>query len=174
MRLTALLKEEAEITYGVTASLFKLVDEAKLDWKPATGRNWMTLGQLVMHCTNACGSAIKGFITNDWGLPEGVTFEDLPPEQALPPAEKLPAVDSIDQALRLLEEDRQLALRHLDELPEERLSGERAPAPWGGPELTLFQHLLHMIEHQAQHKGQLYYYLKLLGQDVNTSHLWGV
>jgi uncharacterized damage-inducible protein DinB len=46
-------------------------------------------------------------------------------------------------------------------------------APWGGPECTLFQHLLHMVDHLAQHKGQLFYYMKLMGKDVNTSDLWG-
>jgi len=31
-----------------------------------------------------------------------------------------------------------------------------------------------MVAHLEMHKSQLYYYLKLLGRDVNTSHLWGV
>ncbi len=30
-----------------------------------------------------------------------------------------------------------------------------------------------MIEHLKQHKGQLFYYLKLQGKPVNTSDLWG-
>jgi len=47
-------------------------------------------------------------------------------------------------------------------------------SPWGGPEVTLFQHLYHMIGHLGQHKAQLFYYLKLMGKDVNTGDLWGV
>jgi hypothetical protein len=31
-----------------------------------------------------------------------------------------------------------------------------------------------MIQHLAQHKGQLFYYLKLQGKPVNTAHLWGM
>jgi uncharacterized damage-inducible protein DinB len=46
-------------------------------------------------------------------------------------------------------------------------------APWGGRQVSLFQHLLRMIAHLGQHKGQLFYYLKLMGKDVNTSDLWG-
>jgi len=38
---------------------------------------------------------------------------------------------------------------------------------------SLFEHLLHMIAHTSQHKGQLFYYLKLMGKEGNTSDLWG-
>ena len=31
-----------------------------------------------------------------------------------------------------------------------------------------------MAEHLAQHKAQLFYYLKLQGKDVNTMHLYGM
>jgi len=173
MRLTDVLKQEAEHRYAVTEALIRLVDPGELAWKPTMGRNWMTLGQLLKHCSEACGAGIRGFVTGDWGLPEGKTFQDLPPEQMLPPAEALPAVETVEQALALLAEDRQLALRFLDQAGEEKLLAHRCRAPWGGPELTLFQQLLHMVDHLDAHKGQLYYYLKLLGRSVNTSHLWG-
>jgi uncharacterized damage-inducible protein DinB len=91
----------------------------------------------------------------------------------LPPAAALPTVESVEQALALLEEDRTLALHWIAAVGEEQLVGARQPAPWGGAPLTLFQHLLHMIAHLAQHKGQLFYYLKLMGRDVRTPDLWG-
>ena len=31
-----------------------------------------------------------------------------------------------------------------------------------------------MVGHLANHKAQLFYYLKLLGKDVNTMHLYGM
>jgi hypothetical protein len=174
MTLTEILKQEAEHTFGVTEALVKRLSDSELGWKPATGKNWMTVGQLLQHCGTGGGGGVKGFVTGDWGLPEGKTFADLPPEQALPAAEKLPAVKSVAEALALLAEDKRVALRYLDEAGEAKLLTKRMPAPWGGPELTLFQHLLHMVEHLAQHKGQLFYYLKLMGKDVDTSSLWGV
>jgi uncharacterized damage-inducible protein DinB len=70
--------------------------------------------------------------------------------------------------------DRSLALRCIGEVEEADLLAKRFTAPWGGPEISLFQHLLLMIAHLTQHKGQLFYYLKLMGKDVNTSDLWGV
>jgi hypothetical protein len=172
MTLTELLKQEVEAVYAVTENLFGMVGDDELGWKPATGKNWMTVGQVVMHCTNACGAAVKGFVTGDWGMPEGMSMDDLKPEDMLPPAEKLPAAGSIDEARKLLTEDKNIAMKYLAEAGEKNLLAKKSAAPWGGPEVTLFQHLLHMIEHLAQHKGQLFYYLKLMGKDVNTSHLW--
>jgi len=173
MSLREVLAEEAEVTYSVTEGLFHLVDADDLGWRPGTGSNWMNVGQLLMHCCGACGPGIKGFARGDWGLPEGMSLEDIPPEEMLPPAEKMPSVESVDQALELLAKDKRLALDLIADLEETKLLTERSAAPWGGPEVTLFQHLHHMIGHLEQHKGQLFYYLKLLGKDVNTSNLWG-
>ncbi len=173
MALLEILRQEAELTYGVTEALMRRVEPGTLDWRPPTGRNWMTVGQLLKHCSEACGAGIKAFLTDDWGLPEGVRFEDLRPEEVLPPASALAVVTSVDEALRLLAEDRQVALRHLATANEAELLTSRRTAPWGGPELTLFQHLLSMVAHLRQHKGQLFYYLKLMGHDVSTPDLWG-
>jgi hypothetical protein len=172
MALIEILREETEGMYAVTEKLFRRVDPGTLGWKPATGDNWMTVGQLLMHCSGACGMALKGMLTGDWGLPEGVRFEDMKPEDMLPPASKLPAVESVEQAIALLKQDRELAMKCLGEADEKRLLTERFPAPWGGPTVTLLQQLWHMIGHAEQHKGQLFYYLKLMGQKVNTADLY--
>ena len=58
----------------------------------------------------SCGICFRGFVTGDWGMPEGKEFSELTPEEQLPPAEKLPAVESVAEAKRLLAEDRQVAL----------------------------------------------------------------
>ena len=174
MRLTQLLQQEAEAMYAVTEGLFKLVDASQLGWKPATGKNWMTVGQLLLHCSSACGSGVKGFVSGDWGLPEGVKFEDLPPDQMLPTAEKMPAASSVDAALKALAADKKVCMQFLAEAGEENLLKLKSKAPWGGPEVTLFQHLLHMVGHLGQHKGQLFYYLKLQGKSVDTGTLWGM
>jgi uncharacterized damage-inducible protein DinB len=48
-------------------------------------------------------------------------------------------------------------------------------APWNpGETFALGRHLLHSIRHSLQHKGQLFYYLKLQGKKVDTSDLWGM
>ena len=174
MDWTGLLKSEIETTYKVAEGLLELVDGDQLGWKPSTGSNWMTTGQLLHHLSDACGAPFRGFVTGDWGMPEGVSPEDTPPEEMLPGAEKLPAVESVAQAKALLAADRQLALDMLSRCPEERLSTEPSTAPWDPTEMVLGHRLLDMVEHLKSHKAQLFYYLKLQGVPVHTGHLWGM
>jgi hypothetical protein len=174
MTLTEMLQADALQAYSAAEGLIKLVDEDKLSWKPATGKNWMTTGQVLKHCTEACGTGIKGFVTGDWNFHPDTSTSDTKTEEMLPPAEKLPTVSSVREALELIEKDKQTALKYLTEAGEANLLTKKMTAPWGGPEATLFQHLNTMIGHLSQHKTQLFYYLKLQAKDVNTSHLWGM
>jgi hypothetical protein len=163
--------------YKATDNLMAMVSDDELAWKPASGENWMTTGQLLMHLTNACGACCQGFVTGDWGLPEGMDLSDIPPEEMLPPAEKLPTVESVAGARRLLTADMELGLRMVSEAGEDRLDNEMLRAPWDGPECgdrRLGEHLFGMVQHLATHKAQLFYYLKLQGKNVNTHHLWGM
>jgi len=161
--------------------LMDLVDEENLDWKPADGSNWMTTGQLLMHLTISCGAPICGYITGDWGLPEGVDINnpdelrallDLEEDEDLPPAENLPTAGSVSEAKELLAEDKQLALDMLAICDEDKLANEISKAPWDVDGVILGRRFLHMVAHISHHKGQLFYYLKLQGKPVNTSHLW--
>jgi uncharacterized damage-inducible protein DinB len=175
MTLSDVLREEVETTYDVTERLFRRVRDEDLGWKPASdGTEWMTAGQLLMHCASfGCGKAVRGFATGNWGEELAEYGDDATQHTHLPAASELPAVRSVAEALRLLEADREVTLRAIAQLEDRTLLEDRRSAPWGGPELTLFQHLLHMIAHLAQHKGQLFYYLKLMGRDVRTADLWG-
>ena len=94
MNWQELLSGQIEYTYKVTDGLLDMVDDSSLGWKPSSENNWMTTGQLLMHISSACGQPVRGFITGDWGMPEGVDINDLAPGDMLPPAEKLPAAGS--------------------------------------------------------------------------------
>ena len=174
MNWTQLLKSEVEGTYTSTAKLIDKVDPDNLDWKPQSGRNWMTVSQLLRHITNACGAGCRGFVTGDWGLPAGVKLDDLSPEEMLPPAEKLPGIGSVAEAKKLLSEDKSIALQMIEQAGENGLATREMAAPWApGVAFPLGRHLLQMVQHLDQHKGQLFYYLKLQGKAVNTADLWG-
>lgn len=175
MNWTVFLKTEAARTYGATVQLIERVDPASLSWKPTTGSNWMTVGQLLKHLTEACGSSCKGFVTGDWGLPEGASVTDIPPEEMLlPPAEKLPAIENVGKALELLEADRKLAFEMIDVAGEEALANQQVEVFWApGTKLPLGYRIFQMIQHLDRHKGQLFYYLKMQGVPVNTADLWG-
>jgi len=174
MNYTDLITPYLEGTYKAAFGLMDLVTDEELDWKPETGENWMTLGQLLRHITDACGACFKGFHTGDWGMPEGVSFEDVPPEEMMPPAEKMPTVDSVAQAREMLEADKALALLMMAEAGEEGMQSRLVAAPWA-PErqMPLGSQFLGMVGHLESHKSQLFYYLKLMGKPVNTVHLWG-
>ncbi|MCX6630853.1 MAG: DinB family protein [Candidatus Solibacter sp.] len=170
MNWTELLKAELQSTYATTDKLVAMVDDTALGWKPATGANWMTCAQLLRHMGEGSGAAFRGFITGDWGLPADANPALL---TSLPTVDQLPAVESVAEACRLLEQDRQLAFATLAKCAEERLASEPAPAPWDPTPFLLGHRLLQMIEHLKSHKSQLFYYLKLQGKPVSTSDLWG-
>ena len=173
MNWTELLRSEVENNFAATDKLLGKVDENGLDWKPATGTNWMTMGQLLRHISEACGLAFKGFVTGDWEMPDGVDLSSVSPEEMLPPAEKMLSVSSVAEARQLLAEDHQTALDMLIKCGEERLATEPAPAPWDPSKIIMGQRLLHMVYHLGQHRSQLFYYLKLQGKQVHTGDLWG-
>lgn len=186
MTWTTLLRETFEYQYAVADKLMDLVEDAELGWKPATGSNWMTVGQLLYHIPEACGQCVRGFVTGDWGMPAGdqehppLTLPASEGENAamegamLPTAEMMKAVASVEEAKKLLAADKQVAFEMLAQCSEERLETEIARAPWDTMEMSLGQRMLEMAIHLQQHKGQLFYYLKLQGKPVNTMHLWGV
>ncbi len=173
MNWTELLRREIESTYRATEGLLDLVDENMLGWKPATGTNWMTTGQLLHHLPEACGLLCRGFVTGVWPLPEGETPADMEPGDMLPPAEAMATATSVATVREALEEDKQLALAMVAEAGEENLAEQDTHAPWDPEPMKLGQRLLHMIGHLNQHKAQLFYYLKLQGKPVNTWNLYG-
>lgn len=173
MNWKELLIAEIESKYRITENLFNLVGDDELSWKPSEGDNWMTMGQLVYHIADdGCGASVKGFITGDWTLPNGA--QPLGPEDMLPPAEKYPSIKNMEEGKKMLAKDKALALEMVNKCPEEELSEIKVAAPWDPTLKPLGYWLLGMTEHLNQHKGQLYYYLKLLGKPVNTGHLYGV
>lgn len=154
-----------EDVHRPSIALLKMVPKDKLDWKPI-GYNCMTLGQMICHLADGPGPGMKGFITGDWGLPPSEAGEEM----GLPPAEKMPSC-SVEEALEKLEESHQQAKELLTTLSEEHFRNKIVSAPWGmkGP---MWRMLLDMVEHQVNHKCQLFMYLKLLGLPVHTGTLY--
>ena len=76
--------------------------------------------------------------------------------------------------LTLLEADQKVALAMVAKAGEKDLGTRTVPAPWNPEPRLLGLQLLHMVQHLQQHKGQLFYYLKLQGKPVHTGNLWGM
>jgi hypothetical protein len=169
MNWTEMLASEIDTTYRATEGLVRMVDDDRLDWRPATGSNWMSTGQLLEHLTTACGFCCKGFTTGEWGMPEGASADEM-----LPSAEKLPSARSVAETLSKLAADKRTALDMLGKAGEKDLAGRKVAAPWDPTEKPLGRQFLMSVQHLAQHKGQLFYYLKLQGKPVHTGDLWGM
>lgn len=158
------LARYADAVYHATAGLIRLVPEDRWNWKPGEG-NWMTAAQLAKHVAEATGSALRGFIGGDWGPPPA-------DGDMMPAAEKMPTCTK-QEALDLLEDDRLLMHEMLDNLPDEEFDHKKVAAPWGGEEILWF-YCVQMVEHQINHKMQLYLYLKQMGLPVSTKELYGM
>ena len=59
MDWTQLIRLEMEGVYKNADHLMSMCDDGRLGWKPSPENNWMTLGQLLNHVSEACGMAIK-------------------------------------------------------------------------------------------------------------------
>ena len=165
MNWTDLLKTRIEDTYRATEGLVGLVEDKSLNWKPATGSNWMTTGQLLKHIETACGACCAGFVTGDWSM----AGEDMAPT-----AEKMPATKSVAETKKAIAADKQLALKMVVEAGDKTLGGKKVAAPWDPTERLLGEQFLSMVGHLNTHKAQLFYYLKLQGKPVHTGHLYGM
>jgi hypothetical protein len=170
MNWTQLLTSEMEKTYGATEGLMRLVDPTSLDWRPSSGTNWMSTGQLLDHLTNACGWCVKEFVAGSWGEPA----KPGTPDMEMGTAADMPSVKSVDEALTKLADDKRTALEHVKKAGEQNLANRMVVAPWDPTPVPLGQRLLSMVQHLHQHKGQLFYYLKLQGKPVHTGNLWGM
>ena len=174
MNWTDLLTSQTRLTFKATEGLLDMVEDDELDWRPSSGENWMSTGQLLFHLAFACGFSFRGFLTGDWTPPEVYLEPEEGEEIVHQPAETLPGADKVAQVREMLASDLRLALASIEEAGEERLAGEMILAPWETEERVLGEQFLLMVQHLVQHKGQLFYYLKLQGKPVNSSHLWGM
>ena len=158
------LTKQTEGAYKAADGLLALLTDEDLVWKPATGENWMTVGQLLDHLVQSCGVLMESFLTGEWNLPE----------EGMPKADKLPAVASLDEAKKRLSADRGKALAVLGGLTDADLCDRLVAAPWDKTPLPLGAQLGFMVAHLESHKSQLFYYLKLQGKPVHSGHLWGM
>jgi uncharacterized damage-inducible protein DinB len=154
-----ILNAELEGAYRAAEGLIGQVDPETLAWKPSTGENWMTTGQLLQHLSDSCGSMFEGFVDGKWEFGDD---------------ESIPSVTSPAAAMERLASDRLKAMRILDRLSEEDLVERRVSAPWEKTAQPLGYQLSLMIDHLNSHKSQLFYYLKLQGKPVHTGDLWGM
>jgi hypothetical protein len=152
--------EYAESIYRPSAKLISLAPAGKLDWKPAQG-NYMSLGQLLHHVATCPGAFVSA--VND-AFPPGEAFRKFVEED-------LKNTKTPDIAGRELSRGWDEARAALNGVRDADFQSRTVKVPWGPP-IPLWRVCLAMAEHWANHKYQLFFYLKLLGQPVNTMTLY--
>jgi hypothetical protein len=174
MNWKELLTRQTEQAYKVVIHLAGLCCDSELNWKPENENNWMTTAQLLYHTANSGGKPMKGFASGSWTSHEHIDSDKEKSKKMMPPAAAMTGVSSIDEALRLIDADKKLALETIAMVSEEDLASKPAHAPWDPEPVILGIRLLEMLEHLNQHKAQLFYYLKLQNKPVGTFDLYGL
>lgn len=152
--------EYAESIYRPTAKLISLAPAGQLDWKPAAG-NSMTLGQLLHHLST-CPGIFVAAVNN--AFPPADAFQKFIQED-------LKHTTTPEVAAREASRGWEEAKATLSGVSEADFQTKLVNIPWGPP-IPLWRASLGMAEHWANHKYQLFFYLKLLGLPVNTMTLY--
>ncbi len=150
----------AESLYPPTVKLISLAPASKLDWAPAK-ENYMTLGQLLHHLA-MCPGTFVGAVNDAFPPPE--SFQKFIQED-------LKNTKTPEAARREASRGWEEAKAALSGVRDADFHTRMITVPWGPP-MPLWRVCLSMADHWANHKYQLFFYLKLLGQSVNTMTLY--
>ena len=150
----------AEAIHRPSAKLVSLAPATKLDWKPAPG-TFMNLGQLLHHLSNCPGGLVMA-VNN--AFPPSDAFQKFVQED-------LKNTKTPEVAARELSRGWDEAKAALAAVNPTDFQARMVSVPWGPP-MPLWRTCLGMAEHWLNHKYQLFFYLKLLGQPVNTMTLY--
>lgn len=151
--------EYAESIYRPTAKLISMAPAGKLDWKPA--QDAMSLGQLLHHVSTCPGGLVMA--ANN-AFPPSDAFQKFVQED-------LKNTKTPEIAGRELSRGWDEAKAALAGVSPGDFHGRMVNVPWG-PAMPMWRTCLGMAEHWVNHKYQLFFYLKLLGQPVNTMTLY--
>ncbi|HTK93995.1 MAG TPA: DinB family protein [Terriglobales bacterium] len=138
---------------GRTLRVVHTIPPDKLEWSPKAGR--FTLGDLARHIASA-GRCV--FVENALGRPSRY------------PGHGRELADGVGAVVAYLERLHAESLALLGALSTERL--EAKVTTLGGTEVRAWKLLRLMAEHEAHHRGQIYFALGLL--DVPTPPLYGM
>jgi hypothetical protein len=150
-----------------TRGLIAKVPSDKLDWRPDA--SFLKMGAVVRHVAESVGAELKALKDNGWAI----RFEEHGANAGLPPADKFPAVQSVQEALDRIDADWKLFEELFAGIDEKTFNTQVCAVPWMAPGTTLVEYLLMSAEHLSNHRMQLFLYLRLLGVKADTSTLYG-
>lgn len=159
--------EYLKFTEGIfkaTRGLMKLTPEEKLDFKPMDGV--MTIAQVLKHLAGSLGASLSMAVHNSW--------PDIPEEEMLPPAEKFPKSNSVEEAIKEIDQDWELLKEEFGKISEKKFNESKINVPWMPYPQSFLEYMMQAQEHLSNHRMQLFIWLKLSGEQLNTGHLYGM
>ncbi len=160
-------KEYLKFTEGIyraTRGLIRLTPDQKLDYKPQEGL--MTVAQVLKHVASALGASLSMAINNSWPVISG--------EDMLPAADKLPKSASAAEALQEIDRDWELLKQEIEKITDGEFTLNKIDVPWMPSPMTIEEFMMQAMEHLSNHRMQLFTWLKLSGEALNTGHLYGM
>jgi uncharacterized damage-inducible protein DinB len=165
--MTMTRKEYLKFTEGIykaTRGIIQLTPDSKLDFKPQAGL--MTIAQILKHISSSLGASLQMGLTNSW--------PKIPAEEMLPSADKLPKSASAAEALQEIDQDWKLLEQEIEKITDGEFNQNKIDVPWMPFPMTLVEFMMQAMEHLSNHRMQLFIWLKLSGEALNTGHLYGM
>lgn len=150
--------------YQAARGLIKITPDQKLDFKPKEGL--MTIAQILKHISGSLGEGLSVAINNTWPT--------ISPDDMLPSADKLPKSNSAAEALQEIEHDWELLKQVFEKITDGEFNQNKINVPWMPQPMTYVEYMMQAMEHLSNHRMQLFIWLKLSGEPLNTGHLYGM
>lgn len=150
--------------YKAARGLIKLTPADKFDFKPMD--DVMTVAQVIKHVVTCLGASLKMGLDNDW--------PEMPEGEMLPPAEKMPKSNSVEEALKEIDDDWELLKQEMEKITDGEFTGNKLDVPWMPYPVTIEGYMMQAMEHLSNHRMQLFTWLKLSGEKLHTGHLYGM
>ena len=144
-----------------TESLFRMVPPDTLAWKPT--EKSFTVGQMIAHIAEALDVYSNGLTKAAWGFSSmRERFVKNRHQMSL----------TVEEALALLRTNAGEFRKRIESMSATDLAeGEVFSPQYDGP-APRWRIAMLALEHHLNHKAELFMYLKLLGVQVNTKHLY--
>ena len=150
--------------YKAARGLINLTPEDKFDFKPMEGL--MTVAQVLKHVATCLGASLAMAVHNDW--------PEIPEDEMLPPVEKMPKSNSVEEALKEIDDDWELLKHEMEKITDGEFTGNKVTVPWMPFPMTIEEYMMQAMEHLSNHRMQLFIWLKLAGEKLHTGHLYGM
>lgn len=144
-----------------TEALFRMVPEDKLHWKPT--EKSFTAAQLMTHMGEALQAYAGGIASGNWG------FTSM---RELFVRNRRTNELTVDDAVELLRVNLEEFRRAIGALTDEEFDRGEIDSPQLG-RVPRWRAAMLAVEHHVNHKAELFMYLKSIGSQVNTGHLYG-